>query len=165
MLALSDSGIGIAEEHLPHIFEPFFTTKGAGQGTGLGLSMCNGIVKQNDGHIIVGSKVGQGTTFKIYLPRVEQPATPPSFAEELENVPVGNEMVLVVEDDALVRGLATKVLSQQGYVVLEATEGADALRVAQAYEAEIHLLLTDVVMPHMGGQRTDRPAKSDAPRY
>jgi CheY-like chemotaxis protein len=148
-LCIADTGIGMDEEVQARIFEPFFTTKEEGKGTGLGLSMCYGIVKQNQGHIGVESQPGQGSTFKILIPRVEQPATPISLEKENQDLLAGNEAILLVEDDSLVRGLGAEVLRQHGYKVLEAEDGREALEIAQLYNGEIQLLLTDVVMPNM----------------
>ncbi len=151
MLAVSDSGEGIEPELLPMIFEPFFTTKPSGVGTGLGLATCYGIVRQAGGHIWAYSERGKGATFKIYLPRVEgvageaagdQPATPAR----------GNETVLLVEDDVSVRAIAVRALRAQGFVVLEASDGVEALEVARAFNGAIHILVTDVVMPRLGGK-------------
>ncbi|MBL7177942.1 MAG: PAS domain S-box protein [Desulfobacteraceae bacterium] len=152
MLGISDTGIGMDEETESHIFEPFFTTKEKGVGTGLGLSTVYGIVKQLEGCIWVYSEPGQGTTFKIYLPGVETAAEPvkrdPTLLKGLE----GSETVLLVEDDRSVLNLARKVLQQQGYRVLEAQNGEDALKVSKEYEGSIHLLITDVVMTGMNGR-------------
>jgi len=140
------------EETKSRIFEPFFTTKDKGVGTGLGLSTVYGIVKQMEGYIWVYSEPGQGTTFKIYLPGVETAAEPvksdPPHSKGLK----GSETVLLVEDDRSVLNLARKVLEQQGYNVLEADSGEDALKVAQEHEGSIHLLITDVVMTGMNGR-------------
>ncbi len=148
-LSVSDTGAGIEPEARKHLFEPFFTTKEGG--TGLGLAMVYGIVKQFGGHIQVYSEQGRGTTFKVYLPQVQEPA------EELvrpavENWPRGTETVLVVEDNDMVRNLAVRVLSRQGYTVLEAHQGEEALQVAAEYDGTIDLLLTDVVMPRLSGR-------------
>jgi CheY-like chemotaxis protein len=132
------------------LFEPFFTTKEAGKGTGLGLATSYGIVAQHGGHIWVYSEVGQGSIFKIYLPRAASAAGTPLAAEQL-SVPDGNEVVLVVEDDAAVRELTARTLRQRSYTVLESAGGLDALRVAGEYGAPIDLLVTDMIMPRMGG--------------
>jgi two-component system cell cycle sensor histidine kinase/response regulator CckA len=153
LLAVSDTGIGMTKEVKAHLFEPFFTTKEKGKGTGLGLSTCYGIIQQSGGYIWAYSEQGQGTTIKIYLPRVDEaPSTQPRREKE-SYLPQGSETVLLVEDEPLVRKFAYRVLHEQGYTVLEAVNGDDALRVAQEYAGEeIHLLLTDVVMPQMGGK-------------
>ncbi|MDA1228496.1 MAG: response regulator [Chloroflexi bacterium] len=156
MIAVSDTGMGMSEEVKSHIFEPFYTTKEKGKGTGLGLSTCYGIVAQNEGYIGVYSEVGSGTTFKIYLPALNAAphgaVAPPS--EPLSNeLPRGNETVLLVEDEAQVRELTARVLRQQGYKVLEAPNGVEALGLASQHaDGEIDLLLTDVVMPLIGGR-------------
>jgi two-component system, cell cycle sensor histidine kinase and response regulator CckA len=149
-LTISDSGIGMDEETMAHIFEPFFTTKEEGKGTGLGLAMCYGIVKQNEGHISVQSSVGQGSAFRIFIPRAESAIAPAGSKEEDEKLSEGTETILLVEDDPLVRRLSVEVLSQQGYAVLEASDGVEALQLAQTHHCKVHLLLTDVVMPNMG---------------
>ncbi len=153
MLAVSDTGLGMDEETESHIFEPFFTTKEQGQGTGLGLSMIYGIVKQSGGHIWVYSEPGQGTTFKIYLPRVDQPreaaALPPVSAAA---GPGAAKTILLVEDEEVVRQVARKILERNGYTILEADSGRAALRVSKEHPSPIHLLLTDVLMPKMGGR-------------
>jgi len=150
-LSVSDTGIGMSEEVKAHIFEPFFTTKR--QGTGLGLATCFGIVKQSGGHIRVDSEVGKGTTVSVYLPRTEEAA-----ADLSDGVPTavevgGRETVLVVEDEEAVRDLIAKVLGQLGYHVLKAAQGEEALRLFGEHAAgSVHLILTDLVMPQMGGQ-------------
>ena len=154
MLAITDNGSGMDKETQEHIFEPFFTTKEIGKGTGLGLSTVYGIAKQNNGFIWVYSEPGQGTTFKIYLPKVKEGAE----AEEKEQTPVlelgGSETVLIVEDDDGLRKVAVTVLKQRGYKVLEAENGEDALRVSEAHDGSIDLLIPDVVMPKIGGKET-----------
>jgi PAS domain S-box-containing protein len=152
-LSVSDTGIGMSQEVREKVFEPFFTTKDKGKGTGLGLSTVYGIVKQSGGNIWVYSEPGHGTTFKIYLPRVEEELDTLHGRDETDSFPMGSETVLLVEDDPLVRAMAKRLLKQQGYRVLEATNGEEALRVIQEQAGEeIHLLLTDVVMPQMGGK-------------
>ncbi|RLC27079.1 MAG: hypothetical protein DRH21_00225 [Deltaproteobacteria bacterium] len=152
MLAVSDTGSGMDKETQKHIFEPFFTTKEVGKGTGLGLSTVYGIVKQNNGFFWVYSEPGKGTTFKVYLPKVKGDAEP----EEKEQTPVGDlsgsEIVLIVEDDDGLRKFAQEVLQSYGYRVIVAENGENALRVSKDHADPIHLLLTDVVMPKMGGK-------------
>ncbi len=152
LLAVTDSGVGMSDEVKQHLFEPFFTTKEPGKGTGLGLATVFGIVKQNGGNIWVYSELGQGTTFKIYLPRVDAPAEALPLKDELGYLPRGRETILVVEDEAAVREIAVRTLVQLGYRVLQASDGAEALAVASTYPGEIHLLATDVVMPQMNGK-------------
>lgn len=153
MCAVSDTGIGMTKEVKTHLFEPFFTTKEKGQGTGLGLSTVYGIVKQSNGYILVYSEPGQGTTFKIYLPRVEEEVTSLPRRDETGYMPRGSETVLLVEDEPLVLAFASRVLREQGYHVLEAGNGLEALKIAKEISGgQIHLLLTDVVMPKMGGK-------------
>ena len=151
MLAVSDTGHGMSEGTQSHLFEPFFTTKEAGKGTGLGLATVYGIVKQSRGSIWVYSELGRGTTFKIYLPRVEGVAEPLVTARSPVQPPTGTETVLLVEDHDGLRALARKVLGRSGYTVLEAPNGDDALRICERHQGAVHLLLTDVVMPGMSG--------------
>lgn len=151
MLAVSDDGIGMDAEVRAHLFEPFFTTKEKGKGTGLGLATVYGAVKQNGGNIEVYSEPGRGTTFKIYFPRVEVEARAPSRPAET-HMPVGTETILVVEDEALVRSMAVKVLHRQGYQVHAYANGKEALSAIQQFTEPLHLLMTDVVMPGMNGK-------------
>ena len=152
-LSVRDTGTGISEEVMEHIFEPFFTTKEVGKGTGLGLAMCYGIVTQSGGCITVDSELDRGTTFTIYLPRVDVPATSMPLRDESGYLPAGSETVLLVEDEPVLLNVAAHVLREQGYTVLEAANGTDALRVSEeCADQVIHLLLTDVVMPLMGGR-------------
>ncbi|MGB7573272.1 MAG: PAS domain S-box protein [Thermodesulfobacteriota bacterium] len=152
-LSVSDTGVGMSQEVKERVFEPFFTTKEKGKGTGLGLSMVYGIVKQSSGNIWVYSEPEHGTTFKIYLPRTEEEVDTLHEREEKDFFPRGSETVLLVEDDELVRDLANRLLKQQGYRVLDAANGEEALRVAKEHDREtIHLLLADIVMPQMGGK-------------
>jgi PAS domain S-box-containing protein len=151
LLAVSDNGVGMNEEVKTHLFEPFFTTKERGKGTGLGLATVFGIVKQNGGHVRVYSEVGQGTTFKIYLPRVaENVPTPLRLPQPA--AARGMETLLIVEDELPVRELTRDILLDHGYRVLAAGDGVEALRIAGEHEGPIHLLLTDVVMPRMSGR-------------
>jgi len=146
---VSDTGHGIGSDVLPHIFEPFFTTKVSGRGTGFGLATSYGIVRQSGGHITLTTEPGRGTSFFVQLPCVTQAVEPPQ--ERTSDVHGGRETVLLVEDEPMVRDVAARSLRARGYHVLEAADGIDALRVSAAHAGSIHLLLTDVVMPHMGG--------------
>jgi len=152
LLALSDDGCGMDKETLSHLFEPFFTTKGAGKGTGLGLATVYGIVKQNNGFLNVYSEPGQGTTLKVYLPRYEGKAEQTRMEGPQEPVMRGHETVLVVEDEEALLDLNKRILEKQGYRVLAASTPSEAIRLAEDYPGEIHLLMTDVVMPEMNGR-------------
>ena len=152
LLAVSDTGAGIAPENLPRIFEPFFTTKELGKGTGLGLSMVYGIVKQSGGYIWVYSEPGRGTSFKIYFPLADAPVESPSFEELPASGVLGNETILLVEDDEQVRDLSSEALSASGYKVLVAETPLAAINICRSNSAHIDLLLTDVVMPGIGGR-------------
>jgi len=157
MLAISDTGNGMDAATQARIFEPFFTTKDPGKGTGLGLSTVYGIVKQSKGYIWVYSEPGMGTTFKIYLPKVFEEAEPVSTEREhLPPVMGGPETILLAEDQDMVRELVTEVLRSNGYTVLLAHNGEEAVRVGEQYEGTIHVLITDVVMPHMNGPELAR---------
>jgi two-component system cell cycle sensor histidine kinase/response regulator CckA len=152
LICVSDNGEGIPPEHLPHIFEPFYTTKVSGQGTGLGLATVYGIVKQNKGFIWAYSELRKGTVFKIYLPCVATSARAPRLGEtKPQPVARGSETILVVEDEPAVRRASTEFLRLQGYNVLEAKDGLDALAVTRRHASPIHLVVTDVVMPNMSG--------------
>lgn len=148
MLSVTDTGTGMTDEVKEHLFEPFYTTKPVGKGTGLGLATVFGIVKQHQGNIHVYSELGQGTCFKIYLPRVQEAERRRAKAQTT-TVPRGSETVLVVEDDPLVRSLACSILTRLGYHVLQASQGDEALTQAQSHAERIHLLLSDVIMPGM----------------
>ena len=152
MLAVSDTGKGIDKETQSRIFEPFFTTKEKGKGTGLGLSTVYGIVKQSGGLIWVYSELGEGTTFKIYLPRIRSGSEPQRKEQVPLEAPKGVETVLIVEDDDAVRSLACKILELQGYKILEAKDGEEAMKVSKEYKGPIHLMITDVVMPGISGR-------------
>jgi signal transduction histidine kinase/CheY-like chemotaxis protein len=170
MLSVSDTGSGMDTETQAHIFEPFFTTKAPGKGTGLGLATVYGVVKQSDGWIWVDSKPGRGTTFQIYLPSVqefvaressikkipldESPSTkkPTPAASSVDASPKGRETVLVVEDQDGIRDIVRESLRRNGYKVLIANDGDEALQMASAYPDPIHLLITDLVMPNIGGR-------------
>ncbi|OGP71453.1 MAG: hypothetical protein A2W09_05795 [Deltaproteobacteria bacterium RBG_16_50_11] len=151
-LSVSDTGVGMRPEVRHRVFEPFFTTKEKGKGTGLGLSTVYGIVKQSGGNIWVYSEPDQGTTFKIYLPRVDEPLTESREKILKEELPRGKETILIVEDDEEVRKLAAQILEGQGYKVLRASGGSEALDLFEKKEEPIHLVLSDVVMPGMSGR-------------
>lgn len=151
MVAVSDTGSGMDEETRAHLFEPFFTTKEVGRGTGLGLASVYGIVKQSDGYIWVYSELGVGTTFKIYLPRVDD-SLPPAQEEALAPPTRGSETVLLVEDEASLRDVLRDTLEDGGYTVLLAGDGVAALQVADEHPGPIHLMVTDMIMPGMTGR-------------
>lgn len=153
MLAISDTGAGMNEKVKAHLFEPFFTTKGVGEGTGLGLATCHGIIKQSGGHINVYSELGRGTTFKVYLPQVEQRMEVPAVKPVLRDLPTGTETILLVEDDPSLREMASLLLRRLGYAVLAAANGPEALNLTHQRDAgNIDLLFTDIVMPQMDGK-------------
>ncbi|MBN1610470.1 MAG: PAS domain S-box protein [Polyangiaceae bacterium] len=152
LLAVSDTGMGMGQEVLGHLFEPFFTTKPKGKGTGLGLATIYGTVKQAGGTIEVYSELGKGSTFKIYLPSIAEQAAKWSPERKSPDLPLGHEIVLLVEDEDTVRDLAKRVLCRLGYTVLCARNGAEALELAERHADRIDLLLTDVVMPGMSGR-------------
>lgn len=151
-LVVKDTGTGMSEEVKSHIFEAFFTTKDSGHGTGLGLATCNNIIKDNGGYITVDSEVGQGTTFTVYLPEVERSV---DYAPETEDVGFptgGNETILVAEDEPALREMVSTILQDQGYTVLQAQDGREALLLLQNHiNRKIDLLLADVLMPHING--------------
>ncbi|HEV2523401.1 MAG TPA: ATP-binding protein [Candidatus Acidoferrales bacterium] len=152
LLTVSDTGFGMDQATIAHIFEPFFTTKEIGKGTGLGLATVYGIVKQSDGFIWVESDPGQGTRFEIYLPQAGETAVRQETRESPAAIPEGSETILVVEDETGVRELACQFLRVKGYNVLSAGGGFEALDVARCHSGEIHLLLTDMIMPRMNGE-------------
>lgn len=162
MLEVEDDGCGMDEKIMSRIFEPFFTTKDVGKGTGLGLAMVYGIVKQSEGHISVESRVNDGTKFRIYLPRLGtvDSKTPLPMKKRPDTVFIGRETILLVEDDSSVRKVVASLIQSLGYRVVEATGGMEALRTCREYTGTIHLLLTDVVMPMMNGRElADRVKK------
>jgi signal transduction histidine kinase len=153
LLAVSDSGTGMDEETRRKVFEPFFTTKEVGKGTGLGLATVFGIVKQSGGDIGVYSEPGNGTTFKIYLPRVEAAVEAPVRPENVQDAPAGTETILVVDDEELVRHFEEAALTERGYTVLVADNPMHAIEIASTHSGTIDLLITDVVMPRMSGRQ------------
>ncbi|MBV8052045.1 MAG: response regulator [Acidobacteriaceae bacterium] len=158
MFSVSDNGCGMGEDTKSHLFEPFFTTKDPGKGTGLGLSTVYGIVKQNRGHIWVSSELGQGTCFKVYLPRVDGVAQSSSQAKDAAS-PTGSETILLVEDDEAMRELTRACLEGAGYRVLDVPNGDTAIKLLNRSDEIVHLLLTDVIMPGMNGRElADRVA-------
>ncbi len=164
VLTVRDTGQGLSEEAREHLFEPFFTTKAFGKGTGLGLAMCYGIVKQNDGHITVDSALGAGTSFTIYFPEAEAALEPDQAVRPSQPAPAGTETLLFVEDNDLVRSLLVSELASQGYRLIEASNGEEALRAAEAHTGAIHLLITDLVMPRMGGAELARRFRESRPQ-
>jgi CheY-like chemotaxis protein len=152
LLTVSDTGTGMSQEVREKIFEPFFTTKELGKGTGLGLSTVYGVVKQNDGFIYVGSEPGKGTTFKIYLLRFEGETAQVPSEEITGKSPTGTETVLLVEDDEAILNLGRMILENLGYTVLAAQSPVHSIRLVEEHPGDIHLLITDVVMPQMHGR-------------
>jgi two-component system, cell cycle sensor histidine kinase and response regulator CckA len=164
MLAISDTGLGMSVDVKARVFEPFFSTKEIGQGTGLGLSTCYGIVKQSGGHISVYSEPARGATFKIYLPQVEPQTKIPIQPLELPGLPRGTETVLLVEDDPALREMAATLLRRLGYLVLTAANGVEALGLKQQRNiGHIDLLFTDLVMPHMSGKELSERVRASYP--
>jgi two-component system, cell cycle sensor histidine kinase and response regulator CckA len=163
LLEVSDTGVGMSAAVQARLFEPFFTTKGPGKGTGLGLATVYGVVKQSAGYVIVESAPGHGTAFRVYLPAVAAE----SVTEELrvaEKMSVrGVETILLIEDESAVRDIAHRILMRQGYVVLLAANGAQALEISSAFEATIHLVISDAVMPGMSGAETVRRLQEQRP--
>jgi two-component system, cell cycle sensor histidine kinase and response regulator CckA len=156
MLTVSDTGTGIDEKTKMHVFEPFFTTKEAGRGTGLGLSTVYGIVRQSGGNICIDSEVGQGTTFKIYLPLIDDDAPEYKRSPEPQEFLKSSETILLAEDEEMVRHLVRDVLKTYGYQVLEASNGGAALLICERHLGPIHLLLTDAIMPEMSGRELEK---------
>lgn len=167
MLSVSDTGTGMDAETRKRLFEPFFTTKEAGKGTGLGLATVYGIVKQSGGYVFADSELGKGTTFRIYLPRVDQPiraaSSQPAPVELPPELPPTSETLLVVEDERAFRDLLHERLQSKGYQVLVAANGVEALRVAEEYKGSISVLITDVIMPQMSGPELAKNLKKVRP--
>jgi CheY-like chemotaxis protein len=165
MLLVSDTGTGIAPEVLPRIFDAFFTTKGPGKGTGLGLSTISRIVRNHGGFVSVKSKVGEGTTFEIYLPRAEPTPVPaPTAAHAFVETSAGRgELILFVDDDRSVREMVAPALADEGYRVLSAANGAEALALLNQHDRDVRLVLTDVAMPVMDGMEMLTALRSRRP--
>jgi CheY-like chemotaxis protein len=151
MFAVSDTGTGMDAHTQAHIFEPFFTTKAKGKGTGLGLAIVYGIVKQCGGQILVSTELGKGTSFRIFLPAVEEAVVAGQSIEMIKESQTGSGTVLLVEDEKEIRSLVHSFLESRGYTVLAARDGYEAMQIAKQYSAPIDLLLTDVMMPRMRG--------------
>jgi CheY-like chemotaxis protein len=151
LLAVTDTGCGMDEATKARVFEPFFTTKGE-RGTGLGLATVHGIVTQSMGHVAVYSELGRGTAFKVYLPCADVPVPAPSARPAVDPLLHGGETILLVEDEDAVRALTRRILLGYGYTVLEARDGAEAIRIADEHQGPIHLLMADVVMPRLSGR-------------
>lgn len=164
MLGVEDDGCGMDQRTLDPIFEPFFTTKGVGEGTGPGLAMVYGIVKQNGGFLDVSSEPGQGSVFKIYLPRSEEPLEETSPTARHEPFPGGGETVLLVEDEPSILSLVQQSLEELGYTVLAARTPSESLRMTEQHPGTIHLLITGVVMPEMSGRDLARHLLTKRPR-
>ncbi len=162
VLAVTDTGVGMDAETQAKIFEPFFTTKEVGKGTGLGLATAYGIVKQSAGHVTVHSQLGKGTTFKVYLPRVQEKATPPPVSGG-EPAAGGTETLLLVEDEPALRELASEFLRSKGYMVLEAGNRLEALNLCRSHQGPIHVLISDVVLPGGGGPDLAKAALETRP--
>lgn len=163
MIAVSDNGFGMDEEVRTHLFEPFFTTKPKDKGTGLGLATVYGAVKQNEGNIEVYSEPGEGTTFKIYFPKIESEVDTIKKNETWDELPKGTETVLVVEDERMVRNIAVKILTRQGYKVIQAEDGPSALHMVSVDNLKIDLLMTDIIMPNMNGRQLAEKLHVDYP--
>jgi two-component system cell cycle sensor histidine kinase/response regulator CckA len=161
-IQMSDTGCGMGPDVMEHVFEPFFTTKGVGKGTGLGLSTVYGIIQQNHGTIHVSSSPGRGTTFEILLP-TSQEGEDENLATSPPEKPRGTETILVVEDEPDLRELVCETLNQLGYAVLQAEDGREALRVLEEQHRVVDVILTDVIMPTMGGPELAKRVRSLAP--
>ena len=163
MLAVTDSGVGMDASTRARAFDPFFTTKEPGRGTGLGLSTVYGIVKQSGGSVEVYSEPGHGTAFKIYLPRCDERADAATPARGLAVVPNGQATLLIVDDDPQVLAASRRALQRAGYVVLSANNGREALAMARVHDKSIDLVITDLVMPEMGGRELARQLTAEQP--
>jgi two-component system, cell cycle sensor histidine kinase and response regulator CckA len=163
LLSVSDTGAGMDKETQSRIFEPFFTTKEKGKGTGLGLSTVYGIVKQSGGFIFAHSEMGQGTNFRIYLPRVEDAAEHNGPVKSVAQAAGGSETVLLVEDEESVRQLVRDTLASKGYHVIEAPNGEAGLKISHEHRGNIEVLITDVVMPGMGGRELAKRVAAERP--
>jgi two-component system, cell cycle sensor histidine kinase and response regulator CckA len=163
LLAITDTGIGMDEQIRAQIFEPFFTTKPVGKGTGLGLSTVYGIIKQSGGHVSVVSEPGQGSTFKVYLPQIHPSESGPMLGPAMARLPRGSETILLVDDDEGVRAVARRILQRAGYTVLSAPDGVEAIRLMGEPGRNVHLLVTDVVMPGIGGRDLVRYVRDTCP--
>lgn len=153
LLTVEDTGTGIAPDILEHIFEPFFTTKEQGKGTGLGLATAYGNIQQNNGYMIVNTELGKGTSFKMYFPSIQMQEASNEAKGDLPLITGGTETILIAEDEWMVRDIASQILKRQGYHLIQADNGESALALASSYQGKIHLLLTDMVMPQMGGKK------------
>ena len=163
VLSVSDTGTGIEDEVRDHLFEPFFTTKESGKGTGLGLSTVYGIVQQTGGYIDVASQLGRGTTFRIYLPAVDEVVTTEDSPVETPEPGLGTETILVVEDEKFVRDLVQDILESSGYIVLAAEDGTTAIAISENFRGVIHLMITDVMMPRITGPELSQRLLSRRP--
>jgi CheY-like chemotaxis protein len=163
MLAVSDTGVGMDADTQSRIFEPFFTTKGKDEGTGLGLSVVYNIVRGSGGHVLVNSEPGKGATLQVFFPRVAAPATEPTRESPVETAQSGMETILVAEDQPDLRWMICQFLQSLGYSVLEATDGRDAVALAEQYKGAIDAVLTDVVMPHLRGPEVARRLAASRP--
>jgi PAS domain S-box-containing protein len=163
VLTVTDTGIGMEDATKAHIFEPFFTTKGTGKGTGLGLATVYGVVRQAGGHIRVQTEVGKGTSFKVYFPTTEEAVVPVAVPVASPTIPVGTETVLLVEDEDAVREMTAEILASCGYTVLQAANGQEAMALLSTQKKHIHLLVSDVVMPYMGGRELAKQAAKVVP--
>jgi CheY-like chemotaxis protein len=162
-LEIKDTGSGIAPEHIPRLFEPFFSTKAPGKGTGLGLAQVYGIVKQHGGSIIVDSQLGTGTIFTLFFPLLKTPTPPLKSALTDELAPAGNETILLVEDNPAMRRAVNESLNKLGYHILTATNGIEAVNVFIKHKDSIHLVISDLIMPEMGGMDLYRKLQQEQP--